>query len=77
MNHSNFSQYYYELVGKSSQLHQNSKTWNGFSQLAYVQDIKQLAEKHKINSLLDYGCGKGQQYEEKIEYQPNVFQTLG
>jgi hypothetical protein len=76
MNYQNFSQYYHQLVDKSSQMHLNSKTWNGFSQLAYVQEIKLLAEKHNVKSLLDYGCGKGQQYEEKLEYRPGVFQTF-
>jgi len=76
MNHTNFSPYYHELVAKSTQYHEGHKTWNGFSQLAYVNDIKALVEKHNAKSLLDYGCGKGQQYIEKLEYQSGVLQSF-
>jgi hypothetical protein len=76
MHHNNFSQYYYDLIGKSTQFHKSNKTWSGFSQTAYVNDIKTLVEKHNVKSLLDYGCGKGEQYIEKLEYSPGVFQTF-
>jgi len=76
MKHTNFSAYYHELVNISAHYHAGHKTWNGFSQLAYVNDIKALVEKHNANTLLDYGCGKGQQYIEKLEYTPRVFQTF-
>ena len=76
MNHKNFSRAYYDLVDKSTQYHESHKSWAGFSQASYIKDIKTLVEKHNVKSLLDYGCGKGQQYIEKLEYTPGVFQTF-
>jgi SAM-dependent methyltransferase len=76
MNHNDFSRAYYDLVDKSTQYHESHKSWAGFSQASYVKDIKALVEKHNVKSLLDYGCGKGQQYIEKLEYTPGVFQTF-
>jgi hypothetical protein len=76
MNHNNFSQAYYDLVSKSTQYHESHKSWAGFSQASYITDIKTSVEKYNVKSLLDYGCGKGQQYIEKLEYTPGVFQTF-
>jgi hypothetical protein len=67
-----FSQAYYELVEKSKIFHLENKTWGGLHMIPYGPFIKELAVKHNINSLLDYGCGKGKQYSDKHEWEPGV-----
>ena len=38
--------------------------WIGDSSLAYKDYIKELVVKHGAKTMLDYGCGKGWQYEQ-------------
>jgi hypothetical protein len=71
-----FSQAYYDLVEKSKIFHHSTKVWQGLHMVSYVPYIKQLAIKHDIKSLLDYGCGKGKQYSDKHEWEPGVVSTL-
>lgn len=59
-----YSSGYYKVVEKVKLFHQQNKTYSGGGTLAYAEDIKQLAEKYNPISLLDYGCGKGLQYDE-------------
>lgn len=58
-----FSQEYYNRVEGIRQFHLQNKTYSGGGTLAYADEIKALAEKHNTKTLLDYGCGKGLQYE--------------
>lgn len=58
-----FSQEYYHRVEGVRQFHLQNKTYSGGGTLAYAEEIKALAEKHNAKTLLDYGCGKGLQYE--------------
>jgi hypothetical protein len=71
-----FSQAYYDLVEKSKTFHLETKGWQGLHMVPYVPSIKQLAIKHNIKSLLDYGCGKGHQYSKTHEWEPGVVSTL-
>ena len=58
-----YSNRYYEVIESVKKFHLENKTYSGGGTLAYAQDIKELALKHKPVSLLDYGCGKGLQYQ--------------
>lgn len=71
-----FSQAYYDLVEESKTFHYNTKVWQGLHMTSYVPSIKKLATKHNINSLLDYGCGKGYQYSKTREWEPGIVSTL-
>jgi len=44
------------------EIHVNPKRFLGYSLKRNLEEIKQIVEKHKPKSLLDYGCGKGYQY---------------
>ena len=49
------------------------KSFNGMSTIPYAPIIKKIIDKNEINSLLDYGCGKAEFYNNKyniddIEY---------
>jgi hypothetical protein len=58
-----YSKRYYEIVESVKKFHLENKTYSGGGTLGYAHDIKELAEKYNPKSLLDYGCGKGLQYE--------------
>ncbi len=66
---------YTELLSMYEQLHVEGektlglapeKTFNGFSLLPQVERIKRLIELTEADTILDYGSGKGQQYERPI-----------
>lgn len=59
-----YSPGYYQVVEKVKIFHRQNKTYSGGGTLAYADEIKKLAEIYNPKSLLDYGCGKGLQYEE-------------
>lgn len=40
------------------------RKWIGDSSLSYKEYIKELVVKHNAKTMLDYGCGKGWQYEQ-------------
>jgi hypothetical protein len=70
-----FSNAYYDAVEKGRQYHLSSKSWTGLHTVPYADAIRELTVKHNIKSLLDYGCGKGQQYL-PYEWEPGVCQPL-
>ncbi len=39
------------------------QVFTGLELLQYVNTIKKMVDKHKAKELLEYGCGKGQQYK--------------
>ncbi len=49
-------------IEQYKQAHQDPKTFPGISLRYYVRDIKRLIEGTNSKTLLDYGCGKGEQY---------------
>src|SRR5690349_12127625 len=51
-----------DYEGAYGKLHENMKYFPGFSLVDHIEPIKQLVEKHRPESILDYGCGKGYQY---------------
>ncbi len=63
---------YRELIGLYRQMHETgdcahaapqADTFPGYSLLHQVIRVKQLIDRHEAGSLLDYGSGKGRQYE--------------
>lgn len=66
------SQRYKELIKQYKQLHvegekklnlEPAKTFSGFSLLPQVERIKRLIDLTESDKILDYGSGKGKQYE--------------
>lgn len=58
-----FSDGYYADLQAVAEHHASSKTYSGKFLRPHAPFIKQLAEEVNARSALDYGCGKGQQYE--------------
>jgi|LakMenEpi03Aug12_release.lakeMendotaPanAssembly.Ray.scaffolds.fasta_scaffold398198_2 SAM-dependent methyltransferase len=56
------SDYYNESVERGAKFQRENKSWDGKDTLRYHRPIKDVIEKHKCKTLLDYGCGKGTQW---------------
>lgn len=54
---------YFAALEKSKAHHASSKTFSGKFLRPHAPFIKELIEQHGVRSILDYGCGKGSQYE--------------
>lgn len=51
-----------EFIGRYTQMAADGVSFPGFSILAHKDDIKKLVGKFKAERILDYGCGRGDQY---------------
>lgn len=51
-----------DYAAEYGKMHDNDKRFPGYSLSAYTEDMKELVDYHKPESLLDYGSGKGFQY---------------
>jgi hypothetical protein len=67
---------YRELLNQYRQLHEEgerhlgippAQTFDGRSLLPHIGRIKKLVQRTAARTLLDYGCGKGTQYEQQLE----------
>lgn len=58
-----FSPAYHRALKEAQAHHQSSKTYSGKFLRPHAPAIKHLIERWSAKSLLDYGCGKGRQYE--------------
>jgi len=62
------SSYYLESVEIGRQFQQQNKSWAGYDVVKYQKKIKDLVDHYGARTILDYGCGKGLQYKEKLPY---------
>ena len=62
------SPYYEESVKLGAQFQKDNKSWAGFDVVKYQRKIKDLVDHYGAKTILDYGCGKGLQYKEKLPY---------
>lgn len=62
------SPYYAESVAAGRQFQQQNKSWAGYDVVKYQKLIKDLVVRYNAKTILDYGCGKGQQYQEPLPY---------
>lgn len=56
------SQHYLLALAQARAHHLTSKTYSGKFLRPHAVPIKALIDKHNIDRVLDYGCGKGEQY---------------
>lgn len=56
------SKIYYELIEKGRDYHLNRKVSRGVDVKKYIKQIKILVDHFGAKTMLDYGCGKGEQY---------------
>jgi SAM-dependent methyltransferase len=62
------SPYYLESVAAGRRFQQQNKSWAGYDVVKYQKLIKDLVDRYNARTILDYGCGKGQQYQEPLPY---------
>lgn len=54
---------YHEALRASTEFHATHKTFNGRFFLRYIDDVRKVIDDFECRTLLDYGCGKGKQWE--------------
>jgi SAM-dependent methyltransferase len=54
---------YLERLAWSKQWHIDRKSFTGRRMFHPYPTIRSICREHKVKSMLDYGCGKGQQYQ--------------
>ena len=62
------SAYYVESVEIGRQFQQQNKSWAGYDVVKYQNQVKDLVDRYNAKTILDYGCGKGLQYQERLPY---------
>ena len=70
------SSYYLESVKRGTEFQEQNKSWAGYDVVKYQKCIKDLVDRYGAKTILDYGCGKGLQYKEKLPYGGGVGQEL-
>jgi hypothetical protein len=58
---------YFEALRASTEFHATHKTFNGRFFLRYIEDVKLIVDEFGCKTLLDYGCGKGKQWEAPLD----------
>jgi hypothetical protein len=72
------SEKYRKAISLGSGHHaRQSKTWSGRFTWKMRHRIKELIDQFEVKSILDYGCGKGRQYEDIDEKGQNLEQYWG
>ena len=79
----NFSKNYRDLIKIYEHLHKNGtnlenseNTFDGKSLFFYFELIKQLIEKTKSKSLIDFGCGKAKYYFNNLNIKENEYKNI-
>ena len=62
------SAYYKKSVTLGRKFQEENKSWAGYDVVKYQKLIKDLVDRYGAKTILDYGCGKGQQYQEPLPY---------
>lgn len=62
------SSYYDQSVALGAEFQEQNKSWAGYDVVKYQKCIKDLVDRYDAKTILDYGCGKGLQYKEKLPY---------
>lgn len=71
------SEYYEQSVQAGIKFQKENKSWAGYDVVKYQKQIKDLVVHYNAKTILDYGCGKGLQYVDKLPYEENgPWQTL-
>lgn len=62
-----FSKDYDTALRQTQRFHAREKGFSGRFMIRYIDDVRTIALAHKAKSMLDYGCGRGAQYEQPLE----------
>lgn len=68
---------YHRALAATQAHHRKHKTFSGRFLFRYLDDVKMLVEKYDCKTMLDYGCGKGIQYEQPTESGQMIPELLG
>ena len=75
------SKLYYDNIKMYMQMHnegykkidglhvEQKKSFNGISKIPYATTIKKIIDKNQLTSLLDYGCGKAEFYNNNFKFK--------
>jgi SAM-dependent methyltransferase len=63
------SSYYQESVEQGAKFQAENKSWAGLDTVKYQKQIKDLVDHYQAKTILDYGCGKGEQYVQLLPYE--------
>ena len=66
------SSYYTESVQRGAEFQQQNKSWDGKDTFSYHRQIRDVAQHYNCKTVLDYGCGKGQQWAETTAFWPDT-----
>lgn len=57
---------YYRALRATQVKHASSPVFSGRFLLRYLEDVRMLVREHAVETVLDYGCGKGHQWTTEI-----------
>lgn len=66
------SSYYQESVELGKQFQKLNKSWDGKDTFSYHRQIRDVVKFYDCKTVLDYGCGKGNQWIETVPFWPEV-----
>lgn len=77
------SEYYQQSVEIGKKFQKENSSWGGDDCKNYHNQIRVLMDKYNAKTVIDYGCGKGRQYQNLVPYgmpnniitEPMTFQT--
>lgn len=65
------------LIDQYKQMHQSGPDmYAGLSVMPHIHRIKRLIDQAEADTVLDYGCGKGKQYERPVKVDKHEYPTL-
>jgi hypothetical protein len=62
------SQYYEQSVEAGRRYQESEKVWAGLDSKKYARPIRDLVQYYQARTMLDYGCGKGLQYQNAVSW---------
>lgn len=68
---------YYQALQATQHLHATTKKFNGRFLLRYAEEVEALIREFDCKTLLDYGCGKGVQWERPMPEGGFLAERLG
>jgi SAM-dependent methyltransferase len=63
------SDYYTKSVELGTAFQKENKNWAGLDVVKYQKQIQDLVNRYQARTILDYGCGKGEQYRQALPYE--------
>src|SRR6185369_14722264 len=68
---------YHRALDATRKHHREHKTFSGRFLFRYVYDVKAIIDELGCKTMLDYGCGKGVQYEQPMDNGMMIPDYLG